>query len=564
MKKQCKSWFFLAITILTIFNLCSYFGIRSMWSGIIGITNNAVPYILLVVIFITALGMFLCTINHYRPRLFAIIALIINIIFLGLDGYIVSVTLDATRYFVRETLYNFLFIGVIGLIVYAWTILSKKKFFQQKWVPSVLFCILLFIGVFWKFDLRLVNKFVCSPAVYAVEDTYQIVFTTKAKGTAWVEIDGVEYGDTFAGYRESENTVHKIIVPMTALDEAGEYTIYSKSMLLRGPYCALQGKTISQTYNWKGVIPDDGLNYYVFSDNHNTTKTPYQAATYFGDKLDFLVSCGDSVNWIDRESDLTNVLRLAGDITKGEIPVIYARGNHETKGVKAQEYHQYVGADEEKFYYTFRLKNIWGIVLDVGEDKADDFVEYYGAAEFDSYRDKQTEFLDQILSNAESEFNAPGVDYRIAICHIPLTVKYEDEHAATYKDAWVERLNQMNLTLLYGGHIHELWYVDDEFQDGRTVEQCKEYSGKDEGNDKRIMGYANFPSILVSKRSTEQILTAKEYVFDKGYIGLAVTVNGDETVMKYTNEKQEVLDNIISPWFSTIQYGNEIRVKNIK
>lgn len=561
MKKK-KPLLFIIVTILTVLNLCSYFGIRSMWSGIIRYTFDAMPYILLAVLFAVTVGMILCVMNKKYPIILLILGIIVNLVFIGLDGYIISLTLEATHYFLREFAYNLLFIGGILVIVAIWILVTQKNMFKQKWMPSVLFCILLIMGIGARFDIQLFNKINCIPAVYAVEDTYQITFTSRAKGTAWVVIDGVEYSDTYAGYRETENTIHKITVPMDVLDNAKEYTVCTRSMLLRGPYSSLQGKVITKTYNWKGVNAEDGINYYVLSDNHNTLKTPERAGNYFGDSLDFLVSCGDTVSWIDREADLSNFLYLAGNITKGEVPVIYARGNHETKGVKAHEYYQYVGSKDEKYYYTFRLGNIWGIVLDVGEDHADDFIEYYGAAEFDAYRDEQTEFLDQVLANAETEFDAPGVDYRIAVCHIPLTVKYNNDHAGSHKDAWLERLNQMKLTMLYGGHVHELWYIDDSFEAGSTLEQCEEYSGKADGNSKRIMADADFPAILVSKRAAGQLLTDEEYVFEKGFIGLAVSVEGNETVMRYTNEKQEILENIISPWFSDIKYVNEIRVEN--
>ena len=175
-------------------------------------------------------------------------------------------------------------------------------------------------------------------------------------------------------------------------------------------------------HSTKGVQTEDGLNYYVISDTHNTIKTPAAAASYWGESLDFLICAGDTASWIDREADLTTFLYLASDITKGEIPVIYARGNHETKGVLAKNYYRYVGSDAGNYYYTFRLKNIWGIVLDMGEDHADDFVEYCDISRFNAYRDEQTAFLDTVLANAENEFNAEGVDYRIGVCHIPLTI----------------------------------------------------------------------------------------------------------------------------------------------
>lgn len=77
------------------------------------------------------------------------------------------------------------------------------------------------------------------------------------------------------------------------------------------------------------------------------------------------------------------------------------------------------------------------------------------------------------------------------------------------------------------------------------------------------MSKATFPSILVSKRGDAQTLTDPEKVFDTGFIGLAVTVDGNETVMKYTDDEKNVLETI-SPWFSDIKYGTEIRIPNVE
>lgn len=563
MKKQSKPTLFLATNVLLIFNLLVYFGIRSMWSGIVRYTFKPMPYILLAVLVITVLTVTALSMNKKHPLLVTIWAGIINVLFLGLDAYIISLTTEATHYFIREFCYGLLYLGSIAALVALCTVVPKMTWFQKKWVPSALMIALFVGGLFITLDLSLFNSIDKTPVVYAVEDTYQITFTTQTKGEAWVVIDGVEYNDTYAGYRETESTIHKISVPMEALDNADEYTIYTRAMILRGPYESLQGKTISATYTWKGVSEDDGINYYVISDNHNTHKTPLAAASYFGEDLDFLICCGDTVSWIDREADLTQFLYLASDITKGEVPVIYARGNHETKGVKAHEYYNYVGADGQDFYYTFRLGSIWGIVLDVGEDHGDDFIEYCGVSKFNAYRDEQTTFLDEVLANAENEFDAEGVAYRIAVCHIPLTIKSMNDHAAAYKDAWVERLNQMKLTTLFCGHVHELWYVDPSFEDGSTLTQVVEYSGKEENNNQRIMTNATFPSVLVSKRGDAQSPMDPEKVFDTGFIGLAVTVECEETVMKYTDDEGNVLETR-SPWFSEIVYGDEIRVPNVK
>lgn len=564
MKKQCKPWLFLCSNIFLVFNLLCYFGIRSMWSGIIRYTFDSMPYILLFTLVGACIAATLMSLHKKNFLVPAICFFILGLVFFGLDAYIISLTTEASHYFIREFLYNLLFLAIIALLYCLIFVFPKQSFFQARWLPSLCLILLFAGGLLWRFDVIAPNGFNCTPAVFAVEDTYQIVFTTRAKGTAWVEIDGVEYNETYAGYRTTESRIHKITVPMEALDNAGEYTLCAKAMLLRGPYSSMQGKTITETRHWRGVTPEDGLNYYAISDVHNVKNTPVEAASYFGDDLDFLINCGDQVSWIDRTSDLEETFRMCGIITKGEVPVIYARGNHETKGVKAHEFHNYVGTNGTDFYFTFRIKNIWGVVLDIGEDHADDFVEYYGAAKFDAYRDEQTAFLDEILANADTEYNAPGVEYRIAVCHIPLTIKSKSDHAAAWKDAWVERLNQMNLTMLFGGHIHQLWYIDDAFEDGATLEQCEAYSGKATGNNQRIMTAANFPAILVSRKSEGQQLTFKEYVFDTKFIGVAASSNGTTTTLRYTNEKQEIVNNIISPWFEEIVYGDKIEVENAK
>ena len=564
MRKNKKKIFFMTNALIGLFNLLVYFSIRAMWSGIIRYTFNAMPYILLALLVGLVLLSGVLIIKQRYPLFISIPLMIYNLLLLGLDGYIISETTEATHYFIREFMYGLMFVGIIITITYIVSQIPKRRWFKSSFVPATLLIILFVGGIIWKFEIKLFNKFDSIPVVYAVEDTYQIVFTTKAKGEAWVEIDGVEYNDTFAGYRYTEETTHKITVPMEALDNAKEYTIYTRAMYLRGPYCSLQGETLSETYKWRGVNTADGLDYYVLSDTHNTQKTPLQAATYFEEKLDLLISAGDNVSWIDREEDLRNFHTLAGNITNGEIPVVYARGNHETKGVMAKDFHRYVGSVNGNYYYTFRINNIWGIVLDIGEDHADDFVEYAGISKFNSYRKEQTKFLDEIIQQKDNEYDAEGIDYRILVAHIPLTTKSKNDYVADIKDEWLERLNQMKLTVHFAGHFHELWYVDANLEEGSTLTQVKEFSGKESGNRIRIATNANFPTILVSKRGEEQSLLDEEKVFDTAFIGLAVSVQNNETIMRYTNDHKEVVGNIRSPWNSSIYYGNEIRIENVK
>lgn len=564
MKKQCKPRIFISVHFFTLFILLYYFSIRSLWFGISRYTIPAMPFILLAVIVFCSFATTLCFINKTYPVCLAIPVFFIDCFFLIINSFICSVILYALPYFIREFFYGVFYLLLLWILYFAIVRLPKLRFFQKKWFPSLILTLLLTVGFLLHFRIPFYNSISSVPVVYAVGNTYQIVFTSHAKGTGWVTIDGVDYSDTYAGYQRSETNVHKITVPMAALDGTGEYTISTSSMLFRSLYGVIQGKTYQKTYQWKGLTPEDGLQYYVLSDTHNTQKTPAAAASYFGDALDLLICCGDAASWVDRESDLTQTLRLAGAITGGRVPVIYARGNHETKGLQAHQLYRYVSADEENFYYTFRIKNVWGIVLDIGEDHGDRYPDYCGTAKFNAYRRAQTAFLDEVLENAQKEFDAPGVDYRIGVCHIPLTIKYSNDHAAAYKDAWIRRLNKMKLTVLFSGHVHQLWYIDDRFEDGATLTLASHYRDGKKDSSSRIMTNAKFPSILVSRRSKGQSLSYPEEPFDTAFIGLAVTADKFKTTMKYTTEKGAVLDNIVCPWYENIEYGSEITIQNKK
>lgn len=551
-----------AASVLSVLNVLFFYAIHFMWSGIIAILGSSSPYIIMALIIIIAVSALILRLTRRNNPVFSVIFIVASLFFLAVEIYITYVTRDSLYYFIRTFLRGALVLGGIAFIVFLLFYYPKTRLAGKRWFKITVTTVLLLALVIPYFNF-LPNSFTCVPVVYAVGDDYQIVFTTRDKGTAWVEIDGAEYNDTYAGYRTSEETVHKITVPQSALDNAGSYTIYSRAMFLRGPYSAFQGSTISKEYSWKGVDTSDGISYYVISDTHLCTNAPAKAAGYFGDKLDFLICAGDTANWIDEPADIMIFLKLAGNITNGEIPVVYARGNHETKGVYADELYKYVASVNQKFYYTFRLKSIWGIVLDEGEDHGDDWSEFYGAPRFDEYRQEQVAFLDSVIENKENEYEDSSVEYRIAVCHMPVSFMYRDDHAEGYKDLWIDRLNQMQLTVMYGGHRHQLMYIPAELEDGTPLSYYKEYAGYDGSKPDGYATHAVFPSILVSRRSDVQMTSVPdEMVGDTLFIGVAAYANEESTVLRFTNQNGEVLENIMSPWLSGVTYGDKIEIPN--
>ena len=390
-------------------------------------------------------------------------------------------------------------------------------------LKCALVALVIFVSIFRGYGVTFGSRFTYEPVVYAVEDTYQIVFSTNHSATAWVEIAGEKYFDLFAGSMKSENTVHKITVPQEKLDAAKGYSIHAEKMIYRGPFGGFKGKEINKSYNFRPVDSNDGLVFYTITDAHHARAGAVEAALSVED-LDFLVVLGDSVGMVEYEKDVQFSNLLAHDVTGGEIPVVYARGNHEIKGAYAEQLYQYVGSKNESFYYWFTLSDVFGITLDLGEDHNDGWWEYYGTDRFTLYHDEQTRFLEELVSAKPYE----NYRYTLVACHIPIQfVNSRKDHVAV-KETWTQLLNQINPDLAVYGHQHDLY----PFLEGQETmynetnklvynSQFKGEAGKTYG------GYLTdyeFNGFIAGRRGTAQVDEISA-LNRKDHVGLAVYVD---------------------------------------
>ena len=290
--------------------------------------------------------------------------------------------------------------------------------------------------------------------VFAVKREYQIVFHTIAPAMGWVEIDGKRYHDAVCGVVRSGRSLHKITVPQSVLDAAGHYAICAAHFVERAPYFPTPGPTFRIEYDFRPIDEGDGLQIAMIADSHSHTDAPTRAAAHFGDALDLLVLCGDIGNTAHDEKNSFTVYRLAENLTKGSRPVVFARGNHDTRGAFAEYLPEYMGSDDGRCYFTFRLGSLWGVVLDCGEDKSDDHAEYGPIADFEAFRRVETEFLRNVVLHKEEEYAAPGVTRRVAICHIPFTLQTGSDFAGEAYREWIDLLNTIGIDLMLSGHNH--------------------------------------------------------------------------------------------------------------
>ena len=347
------------------------------------------------------------------------------------------------------------------------------------------------------------NSFSCGAVVYAVEDDYQIVFSTTDNSICWVQVGDEVYYDLYAGSMKSADKVHKVEVPQDVLDAAGGYTVCAQQMIYRGPFGGYKGEVISEEYSFRGVDSSDGLNYVALSDVHEAVDAATRAATAaVCEDVDFVVLLGDLVSMVETEADAQLANELAHGITGGEIPVIYVRGNHEIKGEWAEELYKYVGSKHESFCYTVTLgdDDVFAVVLDMGEDHEDDWWEYYGTAQFDLYRAEQTELLEDVLEDGDYE----NYRYRMALCHIPVPYVDKNGYFETFRNEWTSLLNEMDPDIYLGGHKHVLWpFIPGQIEPNTTLVYSEAYSGREGKAEGGYLTDFNFPGFLVGRRSLE-------------------------------------------------------------
>lgn len=292
-----------------------------------------------------------------------------------------------------------------------------------------------------------------SPAVFAVENEYQIFIPVEKPSLMWIEAGGKCYYDEDNGVMRSAAAVHEITVPMSVLDGAKGYTVCEKEIINRLPYFPKTAETKEYHFDFK-PLPDEDIHIYHISDTHNVAQYCVSAAREYG-RIDLLILNGDIPNHCGDKDNYLTIYEICDKITKGGIPVVFARGNHDLRGSYAENFGNVTPRHNGNTYYTFRLRKIWGMVLDCGEDKPDSHAEYGFTAAFTALRERETEYIEKIAK--EKPFEKKGIEYRLIICHNPFTHLLEppfDIEKERY-GYWAKVLKEeIKPDVMLNGHYH--------------------------------------------------------------------------------------------------------------
>lgn len=312
-------------------------------------------------------------------------------------------------------------------------------------------------------ESSLPSELLSFPTVFALKDTYQIFIPFSREAIVWIRIGNEFYYDDANGMLRSGTNIHRVEVPMAELDAAEAYTLCWRCMIERKPYFPTSEEEKELTFPFRPVPKTGEIHIYHVSDAHNLEDPVIRAGSFFGDRLDLLVLNGDLPNHSGCVENFNTIYRLSSALTGGECPVVFARGNHDIRGICAETFGNYTPTHNGKTYYTFRAGSLWGIVLDCGEDKPDSNPEYGHTVCFHAFREAETRWLRSVIGNAQEEYLAEGVTRRLLISHVPFSYIQKppfDIEQDLYRE-WCRLLREeIKPDLALHGHLHitEVWF----------------------------------------------------------------------------------------------------------
>ena len=318
-------------------------------------------------------------------------------------------------------------------------------------------------------------KIIHGPYIQSVSETEAtIIWVTDAKALSWVEVapddethfyrhSRQKFYQTYFGKRVY-GTVHKVRLTGLKPGTTYRYAVASKEVLEVVKHRVKYGFIATTDVYRKGAhrvttldAAKPSAEFLVLNDIHaSQEKLEALLNCYEKGKTDFVVCNGDMVSYVPSTKALfdgfidTSVKRFATDT-----PMFMVRGNHETRGEFSTSYLDYFPTSNNKPYYTFKHGEAFFVVLDCGEDKPNDHIEYYGTADYDTHRQEEAAWLQGVVESEEYK----SAKYRIVFIHMPIIGGKKLWHGPSHaSECFLPILNKANVTVLLAGHTHRYAY----------------------------------------------------------------------------------------------------------
>ncbi len=303
------------------------------------------------------------------------------------------------------------------------------------------------------------------PCVCAVRKNYEICIPVSENVLMKINVGDRTFYCHNNGVRISSSDIQKFIVPMDILDKAGKYTVEYEVMVNRGSYHCDKEPAVKLEFDFQPVKDKEKINIYHLSDVHGLGESAVKTGSYFGDELDLLILNGDISSSSDTVDEVILPFIIAGEITKGKIPVIISRGNHDLRGKFAEKLPEYMPDDKGKSYYPVSVGPLWCVLLDCGEDKNDSHREYSGTVCCHQFRLEESDMLKEITENAEKEYKNEKVKYKFVLSHVPFSYNNREDEKDNFPfdieheifSDWCRfARDDIKADFMLSGHLHSL------------------------------------------------------------------------------------------------------------
>lgn len=301
-------------------------------------------------------------------------------------------------------------------------------------------------------------------------DGVTVVWTTSKPALSWVEASPADslnapalrqarYYQTVAGRKLACRTLHAVRVRGLQPGTDYRYRIFSQEVQSWPDVNNVTyGKTLDadasrrRAYEFR-TFPQagSGCSFIVLNDIHG--KADYMTRLCKSvdfSKLGFVAFNGDMSSSVESGEQLFKAyLDASVSLFATGTPILFTRGNHETRGVFADSLGDYFPGQDGRFYGIYRYGDVCILLLDCGEDKTDDHAEYNGLADYDAYRIEECEWLKKAVRS--DEFLSASA--RIVLLHIPPMA--EAWHGSVHlNELFVPVLNEAGIDLMLCGHDH--------------------------------------------------------------------------------------------------------------
>ncbi len=317
-------------------------------------------------------------------------------------------------------------------------------------------------------------KIICGPYLQNMqEDEVTVMWITNRDAVGWVEIapdDSVHfYAETRPAFYQSINgrktigRLHRVRVSGLEAGTSYRYRVISREVTRNEDYFVQYGQAVGSDvflhapYRFTTFESDpSSVRCTIVNDIHGKNDLQKALLSRVPDSAtDFVFFNGDMANHLSSEQQIVDdFLKTASETFAAETPFFFSRGNHETRGRLAYEFLNYFPTPSGRPYYTFQNGPAYFIVLDGGEDKPDNDIEYHGLGDYDRYRNEEARWLQEIVQSETFRQAA----FRIVLMHV--TPVNDSWHGALEtRQKFVPILNGHGIDLMLCGHTHQAYYA---------------------------------------------------------------------------------------------------------